>query len=331
MLCCAPRAQHPRILPCAVVYVFKIGQGAIDERKAQRFSKIMTDQSSTGTQKSQSNISFRKFLERVHPSVSKRVDGLCHAFRFPSGSTVQRLSCPPLRLHCNECDGERWFRGHEVQLSGEAPHLEYLKYTCSDCKKETKLYSLLVIPEEASNAGQAYKFGEHPQFGVPVPNRVLKLFSGEDAENFKKGRRCESQALGIAAFAYYRRVVEKHKNEIFDEIIKVCNTLGGSADLINELELAKKEQRFTTSVEMIKAALPQGLLINGHNPLLALHGALSVGLHNETDEACLQAAADVRLILADLVEKISMLKQDNVELNSAIKRLIDKRSKAIES
>jgi hypothetical protein len=204
-----------------------------------------------------------------------------------------------------------------------------MKYTCSDCMKRIKMYALLVNPvEDEDGAGYVYKFGEYPQFGVPVPNKVLKLFDGEDAENFKKGRRCESQGLGIAAFAYYRRVVEKHKNEIFDEIVKVCKTVGGSGDLIAELEAAKKERQFTTSVEKIKSALPQGLLINGHNPLLALHGALSVGLHSESDGDCLQAAKDVRVVLADLVEKMSTLKQDNAELSSAVQRLLQRKAKA---
>jgi len=123
-------------------------------------------------------------------------------------------------------------------------------------------------------------------------------------------------------------VVEKHRNDIFDEIIKVCNTLGGSADLVADLEVAKNERQFTTSVEKIKSALPQGLLVNGHNPLLALHGALSIGLHSESDQDCLQAAKDVRVVLADLVEKMSTLKQDNVELNSAVQRLLQRKAKA---
>lgn len=265
----------------------------------------------------------RSFLEDVHPSVLTPVTG---AWVDQGGS--KRLKCPPLRLQCDLCDGERWFRGNPAYLSSkESSTNTHLEYTCSDCQKQGKFYSLLVLPGDGGDA-EVYKYGEFPQFGVPVPNRLLKLFDGEDAENFKKGRRCESQGLGIAAFAYYRRVVEKHRNEIFDEIIKVCKTLGGETNLIDELERAKLEQQFTSSIEKIKVALPQGLLINGHNPLLALHGALSVGLHNESDEACLQAASDVRVVLADLVEKISMLKQDNKELSSAMQRLLKRKAEA---
>jgi len=273
-------------------------------------------------------MSFREFLEGVHPSVKKPIRDLWYVQRYASGGFNNRLNKPPLRLHCDVCDGEHWFRSAgETGIENESPYTTYVSYRCSDCQKQHKLYALLLWIEE-DDRGHVYKYGESPQFGVPVPNKVLKLFGGEDAENFKKGRRCESQGLGIAAFAYYRRVVEKHRNEIFDEIIKVCKTLGGEADLIAELEEAKLERRFTASIEKIKAALPQGLLINGQNPLLALHRALSAGLHNESDASCLQAARDVRVVLADLVEKMSMLRQDNTELSSAMQRLLQRKAEA---
>jgi hypothetical protein len=123
-------------------------------------------------------------------------------------------------------------------------------------------------------------------------------------------------------------VVENHKNEIFDEIIRVCETLAASPQLIEELGNAKKETRFTAAIEQIKTALPQGLLINGQNPLLALHGALSVGLHSESDEECLETAHAVRLVLTDLVEKMSLLQLENSELKSAVQHLIAKKGGA---
>jgi hypothetical protein len=153
---------------------------------------------------------------------------------------------------------------------------------------------------------------------------VLRLF-GEDRDNFIKGRQCENQGLGVGAFAYYRRVVENHKNEIFDEIIKVCETVGAPQELIEELRSAQKAASFTTAMAHIKTALPQGLLINGQDPLVALHGALSVGLHNESDEECLETAHAVRLVLTDLIEKMSRLRQEDGELKSAVHRLMARK------
>ena len=82
------------------------------------------------------------------------------------------------------------------------------------------------------------------------------------------------------------------------------------------------------AIKQIKTALPQGLLINGHNPLLALHNALSIGLHNESDAKCLEAAHDVRLVLTDLIERMSLLRRDKSELDGAVQRLIAKKRAA---
>ena len=205
--------------------------------------------------------------------------------------------------------------------------MKFISYLCGDCREYIKSFSLWITIDEIRRLGVAYKYGEHPPFGVPVPNKVLRLF-GEDRDNFIKGRQCENQGLGVGAFAYYRRVVENHKNEIFDEIIKVCETVGAPEELIEELGSAKKEISFTKAMGQIKTALPQGLLISGHNPLLALHNALSIGLHNESDAKCLEAAHDVRLVLTDLIERMSLLRRDKSELDGAVQRLIAKKGGA---
>ena len=265
--------------------------------------------------------SFKLFLENTHPSVEKRVDN----FWKPDGG-VRRTASPEIRIYCQVCNGDRTFRStSDIGASGNSNYINTnLLFICGDCHKQSKFYALHI---EYGRSGSAtiFKYGEKPPYGVPVANKVLRLF-GRDGTLFLKGRQCENLGYGVAAFAYYRRVVENHKNDIFDEIIKVCRTVHAPDKVINELEQAKKEIAFTRSVEGIKSALPQGLLINGHNPLLALHGALSVGLHDGTDEECLAAAQAVRLVLTDLVEKMATLKQDNRELNDAVQLLLKKKN-----
>ena len=270
-------------------------------------------------------IPYRHFLETVHPSVEKRVAGL---WKTTAGIQYLKMAAPELRLYCPKCGGERTFRaeGDAERLSEKAANVRFVSYLCGDCRRQVKSFSLWIIVGKEPGVGTVYKYGEKPAFGVPVPDRLLCLF-GDDRDNFIKGRQCENQGLGVGAFAYYRRVVENHKNEIFDEIIRVCETMiDAPQGLIEELNNAKKETSFTKAMGKIKTALPQGLLINGHNPLTALHGALSVSLHGETDEECLASAHDVRLVLADLIEKMSSLRQNNRELQSAVQHLIKKKS-----
>src|SRR5690606_30885251 len=142
-----------------------------------------------------------------------------------------------------------------------------------------------------------------------------------------KGRRCENQGLGVGAFVYYRRVVENQKNRIFDEIIRVSQHLGADGQLLADLEAAKNETQFTKAVDTIKHALPQSLLVNGHNPLSLLHSALSEGVHELTDAQCLDLASSVRIVLIELADRLSQAMKDEVELNEAVNRLARKKGK----
>lgn len=275
------------------------------------------------------SISFGEFLENTPPATELEVQDLWvnrHAQNF---GHVPHVRTPELRLHCRTCEGIRTFRSiiNPQRVTGDPPTASmFLNYCCGDCNKQQKRYSISVRLNEDDNGGHIFKYGELPPFGVPVSNAVLRLF-GKEAPLFMKGRQCENLGFGVAAFAYYRRVVENHKNDIMDAIIKVCQTLNVGPEFVEELQAAKAEISFQKSVETMKAGIPQGLLINGHNPLEALHGALSVGLHNESDEDCLAAASAVRLVLTDLTEKIALLRQENKDLHGAVQFLLKKRDK----
>jgi len=117
-------------------------------------------------------------------------------------------------------------------------------------------------------------------------------------------------------------VVENHKDRIIDEIIKVCEKVRTPAEMIERLQVAKKENQFSKAVEGIKDAIPESLLIDGHNPLTLLYAALSKGVHAKTDEQCLDLARDIRLVLAELSERLVLALKDEDELKTAVSRLL---------
>ena len=197
----------------------------------------------------------------------------------------------------------------------------FLNYLCSNCQRGTKMYSLhIVIEDVASSNAHCYKFGEYPPYGDPTPPRLLRLF-GKDSALFLKGRQCENHALGIGAFVYYRRVVENHKDQIFDEIIKVSKKI--APELVEKFTEAKKQQQFLAAIEAAKDAMPQALLIDGHNPLKLLHRALSKGVHAMTDDECLDLAHHVRIVLAELAERMGTIMKDDAHLKAAIAKLTE--------
>lgn len=168
--------------------------------------------------------------------------------------------------------------------------------------------------------GIIYKYGEYPSFGPPTPARVISIL-GPEKDYYLKGRRAENQGLGLGAFAYYRRVVESQKNRLLDEIIRVGGLIGASQEMLDDLKQAREETQFTAAVAAIKHGFPSALLPDGHNPLMLLHKALSEGLHAQTDDECLSLATSIRVVLADLADRLGHALKDRSELKAAVSKL----------
>lgn len=260
----------------------------------------------------------KEFLERTPPGTKVQVSD----FESPDRQGHTRVRTPEIELHCTECNGQRFFAPTEsgAYVGERKPVDDFLDYICRNCRKCIKTFALGATYDQQAMNWSVFKYGEEPSFGPPTPPRTISLI-GPDRDQFLKGRRCENQGLGVGAFVYYRRVVENQRSRIFDEIIRVSQHVGADQRLLADLESAKKEVQFTKAVEAIKHALPQSLLVNGHNPLTLLHAALSKGLHELSDEDCLELASSVRIVLIELADRLSQAMKDEAELTEAVSRL----------
>lgn len=259
----------------------------------------------------------REFLERTPPGVKVHVTDLIKQDRLGNA----RVATPEIELHCETCGGPRYFFSAEGGVEPDRNGTDdFLQYRCRNCRKSFKTFAVTCMYDTEANMWIESKYGEAPAFGPPTPARAITLI-GPDREQFLKGRRCENQGLGVGAFVYYRRVVENQKNRIFDEILRVSQHLSADPALTAEIEAAKKEVQFTKAVDTIRHALPQSLLINGHNPLTLLYSALSSGVHELSDEQCLELATSVRVVLIEFSERLGLAMKDEAELNEAVSKL----------
>lgn len=273
-------------------------------------------------------MSLSDFLVGVPPNTSQLVMENGRRLHTGQGSVRNTIALPRLYMHCGhpDCSGERYFDPTQKTLEIYDEYgSEFIDFRCSNCAETVKRYSLFVSKIQRNGEDQELefvceKYGEVPNFGVPTPTRLLRLL-GSDRELFLKGRRCETQGLGVGAFAYYRRAVENRKNDLFDEVLKVARQVGSSADIIEKLENAKKQTQFSKALSNVKEAIPESLKIMGQNPLALLHTALSDGLHGRSDDECLSTAHDIRVLLVELAQRISEALKDEQELNMAVSRL----------
>ena len=224
-----------------------------------------------------------EFLESTPPNQMIQVSDLAKWQRNQYGGGVHLFLTPEIQIHCNHenCNGIRFFRcieGKDTRLPTDGHKYFYVTYICSNCQRTKKTFSIAAkVFEDEKPQGECYKFGELPTYGPPVSPKLIKLI-GPDREDFLKGRRCETQGLGVGAFIYYRRVIENQKNRVLSEIIKVSEKIGADPESIEVLKSAVAETQFSKALDMAKDAMPQSLLINGHSPLRLIHSALSEGV-----------------------------------------------------
>ncbi len=277
-----------------------------------------------GTQSA--TVDFATFLESYPPGAEIQVSNLIKQGGYLNQNTY--LATPDLQLHCDSetCQGIRFYDCKEGAYTGITIKWQHviLVYVCRNCNRQRKLFALLFRLTRPSE-GSAYKLGEFPVFGPPIPARVISLI-GPDRELFIRGRRSENQGLGIGAFAYYRRVVENQWQRLVNEILRVAKRLNSPAPMIQALEAASVETKFSKAVDDVKDAIPSVLLIDGHNPLTLLHRALSEGLHDRSDEDCLQLAASIRVLLYELAERLGLALKEEKELKEALSRLFQRRA-----
>ena len=92
---------------------------------------------------------------------------------------------------------------------------------------------------------------------------------------------------------------------------------------IKKLHEAIGETQFKRALDIAKDVMPESLLIYGQSPILLLHRALSRGVHELSDERCLELARDVRVVLAELSERLSSVSKDETELKKAVSALMN--------
>lgn len=292
--------------------------------------KKVSQQEQEGEQTQPEFLALHEFLLRVAPGDARQVEAVKASAR--EGPSFAFHWPPRLRLYCpsDRCGGEREFEPKERGLNlvlrpGRTTGI--VTYRCRNCGTGHRDYSLLAIVHyKVDSAPVLAKIGEFPMFGGPLPQELLE-FAGEAATYLVKGHNSESQGLGVGAFAYYRRFVDVKKNQLFQRIIEVAQLEDGNEDLIADLKAAKKEQRFAESMKAISHALPPVLSISGMNPLSLLYGALSTNLHGKSDRDCLQLATDVRIVLANMAERLANALADQEELRLAVHRLAAAKSK----
>jgi hypothetical protein len=253
---------------------------------------------------------------------------LYQSWKREIGMVVGQLIKVSINMHCEQCGSAQTFNmvneyvpPNTAQNAGIGRRLFHLEYACAHCRGFHRNFYVLI------DAGTQVltKVGQYPPWDISG-NKNIERMLGDHRQFLRRGLVCESQSYGIGAFAYYRRIVETIIDELLDSIAEML-TGPELATYEAALEQTKKTRVTQDKIALVKDLLPKSLRPDGMNPLDVLHGALSEGLHEKSEEECLEVAEHLRTVLIFLVGQVAAHKATAKEFSESMKALLEKRAK----
>lgn len=191
----------------------------------------------------------------------------------------------------------------------------HFEFTCVLCRKSKHEYHVEQIVNEETIRFQ--KFGELPRKQLER-HPVLQRFLKDDLDNYEKAIACLFLGYGVAAFAYFRRVVESNINGLLDLVQEDAQSSSADTKITAALAELRGNPPMSKKIKIANHALPAYLNPDGLNPLGRLYQVLSEGIHNLSEEECLSKARETSECLAYLVSDLASRKEHRARFKSTV-------------
>jgi len=257
------------------------------------------------------------------------------------GTTLEKLPKPAINMPCDICQSIQTFNMENnywddddlpYASSGPLGVTFRLKYRCAGCKEKLILFYVeFGGTAQKTKRGEENvicwirKVGQNPSWDINI-DKKLESILGEFADLYKNGLVCESQSYGIGAYAYYRRIVENIIDSLLDSVVELIEREQEKEKFLKALEKTKSAKNAEDKIRLVKDLLPASLLPEGLNPLNVIYTALSEGLHDKSDEECLELAEEIKKSLLFLVNLILAQKEAKKEFTESMKKLLEKKN-----
>lgn len=227
--------------------------------------------------------------------------------------------------YCDVCEQQRPFQdlrsrggGSGMAVRALESGTSFFKFSCVSCRKSHREYLVEQILDD--NEIRIQKYGELPRSKL-IRNRVLQKFLKNDFDNYEKAIICLSHEYGVAAFAYFRRVVENNINDLLDLVQQDARSSDGEQAVIDAIAELRKDAPMSEKIKIANRALPAHLKPDGLNPLGRLYQVLSEGVHSMSDIECLKKAKATSECLTFLVSELATRKEHRVRFKSMVGEL----------
>jgi hypothetical protein len=231
------------------------------------------------------------------------------------------LSINEIDSFCTNCNCSRPFQdlrargGAGTVGTGLKTGMSYFHFSCVSCRRSARVFWVEQIV--LKDTIKIQKFGELPRSSLPR-DRVLQKFLKHDLENYEKAVVCLAQEYGIAAFAYFRRVVESNVLMLLDLVREDAQSSGADETMLSAIEKLRDASPMSEKIKVANLALPAHLQPDGLNPLGRIYQALSDGVHSLSDRECLTKAKAISDCLTFLVSELATTKERRLRFKSSI-------------
>jgi hypothetical protein len=157
-------------------------------------------------------------------------------------------------------------------------------YTCKNCGHNTTRYYFYWSGNQAES--RFFKVGQHPPLQMEPPSRLAKKLNAVDADLYRKALTSRNNSYGLGALAYLRRVVENKMNDLLD-LLRQAAQDAAAVEELKKIDEVKASWRFDDKIAYAAKVLPRHLKPQETNPLDALHDLASDGIHNRSEDDCL--------------------------------------------
>ena len=220
-----------------------------------------------------------------------------------------------------------------------------VQYTCHLCKGQTVviMYRYSQHRTEATPNipnGTSYKYiptkmqkiGQYPPLSIEIPAALEKNLGEEAANLYKKALINRNQGYGLGAVTYIRRVVEDKTDELIEVVAKLAEAHNVEADTIAKIRAAKTaKDTYDNKLKIAAMVLPTALVIDGVNPLGTLYSLVSEGVHELTEEQCIEVADETKSVFEFTFTQLRAETETRKDFVTKIKELAGGKRKTMQT
>lgn len=242
-----------------------------------------------------------------------------HDFDLSIGVTEERIytllsNRDTIDAYCIWCDKEGVFRAYNYLSDNvSVPRwttrhngLIEIEYRCT--RNESHAYHTYYF-----KAGNFFtKVGQFPSvadFQIPQAEKYRKILGEEEYKEFTRGIGLAAHGVGIGSFVYMRRV--------FENLIDEAHTKAQTE--IKEFPDGEYlKARMDDKIKMVKDYLPEFLVENR-----SLYAILSTGIHDLTEDECLQYFETVKIGIEQILDE-KIIQKEKAEKAAKAREAIQK-------